>query len=182
MSLIMDALEKAQRDKDRKKGELTEENLLHPVLSRKAGSGKKLFTVLLLTNLVVIMLISGGVVLFRSFSFSKKDVSSPPIIKDASFANRQNIALESETDEMSGRYEKQDLSEEVVYQEEIVLPNGLRLKVDGVYLDGDVPYALIGPEIVKVGDTIEGVVRVNYIDFNKVGVEYNNRQYYLMVR
>ena len=68
-----------------------------------------------------------------------------------------------------------------IYLSELVLDNGLKIKVDGVYLDNNIPYALIGPDIVKKGDNIEGFIKIKNVDFKKVEVEYKNSSYFLLV-
>jgi hypothetical protein len=180
MSIILNALEKAQRENMRKEKGINGEDLLHQPSSLETASrfSWKVFFAVIVINLV---LFSAGI---GYFLYGKK-VSSGR--KPASgIAQQASPVLEEKGDSALKAQASQDvpddLSEGPVYKDVLMLDNGLRLKVDGVYLDNKVPYALIGPDIVKAGDVMEGDVKVISVDFKKVELEYRKSRYFLTVK
>jgi len=195
MSIIMDALEKAQRDKDRKKGEVTEESLLHPTkVAHSSSSAGRYFLIILISNIAV-MLIIGGIFFIRKSNVQgtperqeagqDTKMEAPTVTQVAEQASaapmaRREVSASEETVTPEKKRGKADSTP--IYHKELMLDNGLRLKVDGVYLDGGIPYALIGPDIVKSGDVIEGGVNVLHIDFKKVEIDYKGKRLFLLAQ
>lgn len=185
MSIIMDALEKAQRDKDRKKGEVTEENLLHPAKAVQPASSAGKYVLFILAGNIILFLALGSVYLYREDRPSKASIVRENHEKRA---ESEKYLLTEKTVEAA--VDKENVQEKQansisqkhvsLYNDELVLDNGLKLKVDGVYMDSGVSHALIGPEIVKAGDTIEGVVSIIHVDFTKVEIEYKGKRFYLL--
>jgi len=176
MSLIIDALEKAQRDREKKKGEITEESLYRKDKRRKK---KKIFL-----SIYIFLFFSGigvGVgVLFFVYNQSRKNVSKTQLASGNKTTSKIQGNIRVRNVEMPKV--KSVSADDPLYIRELTLPNGLYLKVDGVYMDNKIPYAMIGPYIVKKGDYIENVVKITYVDFIKVGIEYKNKKYYLLVK
>ena len=179
MSIIMDALEKAQRDRERKKGEVTEENLLYPVFSPHTRfSTSRGLLYIIAGNLLVVFIAGVVFTTWRSHRSGEKknSVSERNVLTDLPLRVKTDEQMESRK-----RVTSKPVNVGPVYKEELVLDNGLRLKVDGVYLDNKIPHALIGPDIVKKGDSLEGGVKVVAVDFKKVEVIYKSNKYYLLV-
>jgi len=182
MSIIMDALEKAQRDRERQSGELSEESLLHPATSAQKGESRswgKVVSYIVIGNVILILLLGGGALFLR-----KKDQhflnDNSTVIKKAVEREHVEIVAENEIAVPVDRSVERTNLSKPLYVKELTLDNGLKIRVDGVYLDDNIPYALIGPDIVKSGDTIEGLVVIKQIDFKKVEIEYQGRKYFLL--
>ncbi len=175
----MDALEKAQRDRDREKGDLTEESLFHNAGSKRrsdAGSKRKIFKYVLFINIAAVVLLIVIVISFKGTNITEEVINSPRVVEKQTATNKERAA-----DEKKVIVPSNIKISAPIYLSELVLDNGLKIKVDGVYLDNNIPYALIGPDIVKKGDNIEGFIKIKNVDFKKVEVEYKNSSYFLLV-
>ncbi len=180
MSLIIDALEKAQRDKESREGKFSDSSILHGYKKKRK---KRISSIILLSFFSLILL--GTLVWFFYWRYKYIVIPSNAKVSNISKSSINNVVKSAASNVNSMRSKSKIPSETYnegpVFVKELDLPNGLHLKVDGVYKDGGTFYAMIGPYIVKKGDVIEDVVKINYINFVKVGVEYENKKYFLLV-
>jgi hypothetical protein len=179
MSIILNALEKAQRENMRRDKGINGEDLLHQPSSPESTSrfSWKVFSAVIVINLVLFSAVITFFLYGKKVSSGRKPApgiaQQAPVSAEKEGSTAQAPASQDVPD---------DLSEGPVYKDVLLLDNGLRLKVDGVYLDDKVPYALIGPDIVKAGDVMEGDVKVLSVDFKKVELEYRKSRYFLTVK
>lgn len=162
MSIVLEALSKAEKEKKQGIFNQYQEKKMHDI---KSSYQKAVGWIIALNICIIVILI----VLIIHYLFHKNDKTKPPeAVKSTTPLIKEKQVSYSDPLQIPNQL--------ILYKNYIQIPNGPEIKISGRIQDKDAIYILVGPEMYKIGDSIGDAILTD-IQLKKVKIKYKEQEY-----
>lgn len=161
MSVVLEALSKAEKEKKQGIFNQYQENKIHDIKS----TYQKIIGWIIALNVCIIVIL---LVLLLNYLLNKKEKPIEVKVRPLTSIMKEDLTTVPGSVKLSDQL--------IVYKNYIRIPDGPEIKISGRIEDNKDIYILVGPEMYKTGDLI-GEALLTDIQLRKVKIKYKEQEY-----